>query len=91
MAIFKKKTMEEMEAELKRLQGERDLANRAREIASQKRELGKQILSAKVGRATDVVKGMYQGAQKFRNMVAKAYTPESAARVKQMRKVVLNE
>ena len=62
-----------------------------RRISAKKRELKKEIFANKVGRATDLLKDIYHGAQAVRKVVSKAYVPESQARMKNMRKYLLNE
>ncbi len=77
MALFRKKSIEEMEKELKDLEEESKYRKR-------KRELSGQIWKQKTGRATDVLHGMYNNLQKVHHEVAKAYTPENVKRMKKV-------
>ena len=77
MAIFRKKTIAEMEKELADLESESKYRKR-------KRELSGQIWKQKVGRATDILHGMYGNVKKVQHEVAKAYTPENVKRMKRV-------
>jgi hypothetical protein len=84
MSIFRKKSIEELNREL-------ESAKKERETSAEIRRLKKEILANKLGRATDILKESYHGAQMLGHEVAKAYSPETQARMAASRRYLLGE